>query len=135
MIPDLNRFCYWLGRTLADPGVGTALFHTCRNTRPGGKRGFYGNTRKDTLLESVPLGVTTSIFPLVAPEGTLVVISEAETTSKAAAVPLKLTLVAPVRPVPRTLISAPTAAESGRVSTNGPNPTERLKTVPHPGPA
>jgi len=34
--------------------------------------GVYG-TRKDTLLESVRLGVTTSIFPVVAPVGTVAV--------------------------------------------------------------
>jgi len=59
----------------------------------GEKRGLYGTTRKNTLLESVPLGVTTWTFPIVAPCGTVVAISVAETTVKLAAVPLKLTLV------------------------------------------
>ena len=54
----------------------------------------YG-TRKGTLLESVPLGVTTWTSPVVAPAGTVVVISELDTTVKVAAVPLKLTLPAP----------------------------------------
>jgi hypothetical protein len=53
----------------------------------GGKRGLYGRTRKGTLLESVPLGVTTWTFPLVAPAGTVAAIREGETTVKAAAVP------------------------------------------------
>jgi len=41
------------------------------------------------------LGVVTSTVPVVAPVGTLVVIKDFETTLKAAAVPLKVTLVAP----------------------------------------
>jgi hypothetical protein len=36
-------------------------------------------------VESVPPGVTTSTFPVVAPAGTVVVISEGETTVKTAA--------------------------------------------------
>jgi hypothetical protein len=54
------------------------------------------------------------------------------TTVKTAAVPLKLTLVAPVRLVPRILTDAPTLPEVVCVSTNGPRPTDRLKTVPSP---
>src|ERR1022692_844339 len=96
---------------------------------PSGSRNaaFYC-ARKGTLLESVPLGVTTWTVPVVAPVGTVVVISELETTSKTAAVPLKLTLVAPVRFVPRILTAAPTLPKVGSVSTNGPKPTDRLKT-------
>ena len=63
----------------------------------GGKRGLYGSTRKGTLLESVPPGVTTWTSPLLAPAGTVVVIKNLDTTVNVAAVPLKLTLVAPVR--------------------------------------
>jgi hypothetical protein len=48
-------------------------------------------TRKTTLLLSVPLGVVTSTVPVVAPVGTLVVIKEAETTLKTAAVPFPQT--------------------------------------------
>jgi len=40
------------------------------------------------LLASVPLGVVTSTLPVVAPVGTLVVISVLDTTLKPAAVPL-----------------------------------------------
>src|ERR1017187_8828409 len=68
-----------------------------RSVRPS-----YG-TRKGTVLESVPLGVATWTFPVVAPAGTVVVISELETTVNTAAVPLKVTLVAPVRSLPRML--------------------------------
>jgi hypothetical protein len=38
------------------------------------------------LLDSVPLGVTTVTIPLVAPAGTMVVISEADGTVNAAEV-------------------------------------------------
>jgi hypothetical protein len=41
-----------------------------------------------------------------------------------------VTLVAPVRFVPRILTATPTLPEVGFVSTNGPRPTDRLKTVP-----
>jgi hypothetical protein len=92
----------------------------------------YGATRKTTLLTSVPLGVVTRTRPVVAPAGTVVVISEAETTVNVAGVPLKVTLVAPVRLVPRTLTVAPTVPEVGSVSTNGLRPSDRLKTVPSP---
>src|ERR1035441_6472385 len=90
----------------------------------------YGNTRKDTLLESVPLGVTTWRSPVVAPAGTVAVISELDATVKFPALPLKLTLVAPVRLVPRILTVVPTFPAVGCVSTNGGKPMERLKTVP-----
>jgi hypothetical protein len=45
------------------------------------------------LLDSVPLvGVTTCTLPVVAPVGTVAVISEAETTVKEAAAPLRKSL-------------------------------------------
>jgi len=59
------------------------------------------------LLFSVLLGVVTVTKPVVAPVGTVVVMSERETTVNTAAVPLKLTLVAPVRPVPGISTAAP----------------------------
>ena len=49
-------------------------------------------------------------------------------------VSLKLTLVAPVRSLPRILTAAPTSPEVGSVLTNGLRPTDRLKTVPLPAP-
>jgi hypothetical protein len=45
----------------------------------------------------MPPGVTTWISPVVAPEGTLVVICEGKTTVNVAGMPLKLTLVGLVR--------------------------------------
>src|SRR6202041_4000845 len=89
----------------------------------------YG-TWKVTLLESVPLGVTTRTTPDVAPSGTLVVLSELDTTLNVAAVPLNVTLVAPFRSVPRILTAAFTSPDVGSVFTNGPRPMSRLKVVP-----
>jgi len=101
-------------------------------SQPKKQSGLYGTTAKDTLLESVPPGVTTLTFPVVAPAGTVVVISALDATLKTAVLPLKVTLVAPVRLVPRILTAAPTAPESVWVSTNGPKPTVTLKIVPQP---
>jgi len=64
--------------------------------------------------------------------GNFVVISEAETTLNLAAVPLKLTAVAPVRLVPRTITFVPAAPDVGMVPTNGCSPVARLKIVPMP---
>lgn len=75
--------------------------------------GVSAGTRKGTLLESVPLCVTTWTSPVVTPAGTVVVISELDTTVKVAAVPVELTLVVPVRLVPRMLTAAPTFPEAG----------------------
>ena len=95
-----------------------------------GDRPFYGDTSKRTLLLSVRSGVTTSTVPLVAPVGTVVVISEFETTSKTAGVPLKLTLVAPIRSFPRMSTLESVVPITGSVFTNGSKPTESLNTVP-----
>ena len=71
-----------------------------------------GTTLNGALLARVPLGVTTLIRPVVAPAGTEVVMAvPVEFTVKVAAVPLKLTAVAPVRLVPKTVILAPTLPE------------------------
>ena len=85
-----------------------------------------------TLLESVLPGVTTLTSPVVAPAGTVVVISELDTTVKLAAMPLNVTLVAPVRLVPRMLTAAPTKRGGRLCFHNGPRPTDRPKTVPQP---
>jgi hypothetical protein len=82
------------------------------------------------LLKKVALGVTTSIFPVVAPAGTVVVISVAETTVKTAGMPLKLTLVAPVKSVPRILTRLPIGPNVGTDSTKGFRPTDKLKMSP-----
>lgn len=80
----------------------------------------------------MPFGVVTTTVPVVAPVGTLVVISIFDAL-KVAGVPLKVTLVAPFRLFPRITTVAPTLPDMGFVWTNGPSPTDRLKTVPQPG--
>ena len=83
------------------------------------------------MLESVPPGATTWTVPVVAPVGTVAVISEAELTMKeVAGVPLKVTLVAPVSWVPKILTVVFTLPDVGNVLINGPTPIDRLKTVP-----
>ena len=62
----------------------------------------YWKTWNFAVLESVPPGVTTCSGPVVAAVGMTAVISESDTTlNVVAAVPLKVTLVLPVKPVPR----------------------------------
>ena len=89
-----------------------------------------GITRNGLLLFSVPLVVVTVRKPVPAPAGTVVVIKVLETTLKTAPVPLKLTAVTAVNPVPKTLTDSSTLPEMGCVSTNGPSPRDRPKTVP-----
>ena len=60
----------------------------------------YGVTSKVSWLAPVPPGVVTAMGPSVAPAGTVAVISVPRSTVKLAAVPLKVTAVAPVNPVP-----------------------------------
>jgi hypothetical protein len=60
----------------------------------------YGSTRNTLLLLSVPPEVVTVTKLVVAPLGTVVLISLAETTVKVAAEPLKLTLLALVNEEP-----------------------------------
>jgi hypothetical protein len=91
---------------------------------------IYGQMWNIVLLFSMPLGVVTVTQPLVAPVGTLTVIPVADTTLKVAETPLKVTLVAPVRSVPRILTCAPTLPAEGSVLTKGPRPTDWLKAVP-----
>ena len=57
-------------------------------------------TAKLLVEVAVPAPVVTVIFPVVAPVGTVVVIWVALATVKVATVPLNLTDVAPVKPVP-----------------------------------
>ena len=82
------------------------------------------------LLLSVPPEVTTWIGPVAAPVGTVVVISVLETNVNAVVMPLKLTLLAPARSVPRILILVPAAPKPGSAATKGLNPTEKLNSVP-----
>lgn len=76
------------------------------------------------------MGVTTETVPVVAPDGTVALISVSETTVNVAALPLNLTLVDPVRLLPRMMTCLPTLPATGTVSTNGLRPLSRLKIVP-----
>ena len=69
-------------------------------------------------------------MPVLAPEGTVVLISVAEITVKVPGVPLNVTLVVPVRLFPKITTDAPTLPEVGNVSTKGASPIDKLKTVP-----
>jgi len=103
----------------------------CRSTQAQCPRCYL--TRKIMLLVSAPLGVITWTVPVVAPAGTVAWMSECDSTvNVAAAIPLKVTLVAPVRLLPRILIVCPTLPDVGSVVTYALSPTERLKTVPSP---
>ena len=70
-------------------------------------------TVKEPSLVTVPFGVTTLIGPLVATEGTFVVIWPSEATLKSALVPLKSTAVAPVKLLPITCTIVPGAPLEG----------------------
>ena len=84
------------------------------------------------MLRSVPFGVVTWILPRVAPNGTVVVMAVCERMVKALGAPLKVTLVVPIRSVPRIVIVSPALPKEGRVFTKGPSPTDTWKTVPQP---
>jgi hypothetical protein len=75
----------------------------------------YGSTRNDTLLASMPLGVTTLTSPVVAPAGASVMISERGMPVKVAGVPLKLTSAAPVS-LASEVDGRPNVARGGSVS-------------------
>jgi hypothetical protein len=66
----------------------------------------YGTTLKATLLKRVVLVVTTWILPVVASAGTVAVISEGDSTVNVAADPLKFTLVAFAKSVPKMMTVA-----------------------------
>ncbi len=84
-------------------------------------------TVKPLALTPVPPAVVTAIVPLVAPVGTVALISVSPTTVNAAAVPLNLTALAPVNFVPVTVTEAPTRPEAGAnpvtVGASGPGVT------------
>jgi hypothetical protein len=62
---------------------------------------------------SPPDGVVTLIAPLVAPAGTVAVICVSEFTANVAAVPLNMTAVAPVNPLPLIVTGVPTVPLEG----------------------
>jgi hypothetical protein len=71
-------------------------------------------TSKLSALVAVPPGVVTAMGPSVAPAGTVAVICVSRFTVKLADVPLKVTAVAPVNPVPVIATEVPTGPLSGR---------------------
>src|SRR6185437_5350642 len=70
-------------------------------------------TVNDAVLAPVPAGVVTAIGPVVAPVGTVAVSWVAELTVNVAALPLKVTAVAPVKPLPVMVTDVPTGPEVG----------------------
>src|SRR5437588_3317628 len=70
-------------------------------------RGAGGVTAKAVGLEALPPGLVTVMAPLVAPAGTLAVTEVSEPTVKVAVIPLKATLVVPVKPEPVRVTGAP----------------------------
>jgi hypothetical protein len=70
-------------------------------------------TSKVCELQSLPPGVVTQIFPVIAPVGTVAVIFVGESTVKFAETPWNVTLVAPVKFVPVIVTDVPTGALVG----------------------
>ena len=67
---------------------------------------------------------------MLAPAGTLETISEPDTTVNGAGVPLKRTVLDPVKFVPSILTIPPTLPKSGSVSTKGPKPAAKAEHRP-----
>ena len=65
------------------------------------------------MLLRVLVVVVILTVPELAPTGTVVLISDFETTVNIAVVPLKVTLVAPFKFVPRIVTAAPSLPEVG----------------------
>src|SRR5579871_1379778 len=93
---------------------------------------FQGITTNGLLLRSVPLGVVTVAYPVVAPAGTVAFINVSETTVNVAGVPLSETSVVPMKPWPRMPPTWPIFPEGRTNATNGPAPISRLNAVPQP---
>lgn len=79
---------------------------------PGLKDEILGSTRK-VELDALPVGVVTLMLPVSAPDGTVAVMVESETTVNAAAVLLKATAVVPLNALPVMVTDDPTAADDG----------------------
>jgi hypothetical protein len=85
-------------------------------------------TKKLAALAPLPAGFATEIGPVVAPAGTFAWIWVGEsTTNPGAEVPLKLTDVAPVKPLPVIVTWVPTGPPAGpNEVTLGADPTKKL---------
>jgi hypothetical protein len=70
-------------------------------------------TENPVDVDAVPFGVVTVIRPLVAPLGTVVTICDEVFDVIEAAVPLNVTEVAPLSPVPLTVTLVPTGPDVG----------------------
>ena len=78
-----------------------------------GADGLLVVTVKTPVLVPVPPGPVTATAPVVAPAGTVVLIELSLVTVNAAAVPLNVTEVAPVKPEPLTVTAVPTGPLAG----------------------
>ena len=67
----------------------------------------------EDVLVPVPLGPVTAIGPVLAPDGTVAVICVSEFTVNVAVVPLNVTPVAPVKPLPVIVTEVPACPEVG----------------------
>ena len=85
-----------------------------------------GVTRNFRLLLRAREGVITFTNPVVAPAGTVAVRNVSDETVNAAAVPLKFTLVVPVRPCPRITIVLPTFPVQVTSPAKGLSPISKL---------
>ncbi len=70
-------------------------------------------TVNESELVDTPPGVVASMGPLEAPVGAVAVICVSESTENLDSTPLKVTAVAPVRPLPAMLTETPGQAELG----------------------
>src|SRR5579862_499955 len=86
----------------------------------------YGITTNGLLLVSVPLGVVTVTYPVVAPAGTVASMNVSDLTVNDAGVPFSETDVVPVKPWPRMPIGWPTEPEARTKATNGPRSPDTL---------
>ena len=87
---------------------------------------------KGLLLVSVPPGVLTVTYPVVAPGGTVALMYVSETTLNAAGTPFRATLVVPVKPCPRMQPVCPAWPAGMTNETKEPRSILRLNTVPQP---
>src|SRR5690242_12080561 len=76
-------------------------------------------TVNDAVLAPVPAGVVTAIGPVVAPVGTVAVIGVAELTVNVAGLPLEVTAVAPVKPLPVRVTAVAERVGPGEVAVTG----------------
>src|SRR5439155_971037 len=79
----------------------------------GVKLAIVGATAKLLALVAVPAAVVTLSGPVVAPVGTVAWSVVSERTAKLAAVPLKLTAVVRVKPLPLIVTTVPTGPAVG----------------------